>query len=220
MRLIFDVEIEEEIEQVKENVRVGVGVAASIVVELVPPPNFAMVEDGIFRSALPAKDNFSFLETLGLQSIVYLCQEPYPEENLEFIRSTNIRLFQFATEGSKKSCATTLRSSIVEALRILIDVRNHPVLVHCKQGKHRTGCLVACLRKLQNWCLPAIVDEYINYAGEKSRAGDLKFIEEFDVVSLRQCLYSIIYQYHGSGSNKKRLICVEDPLQQPRIKSL
>lgn len=67
MGLIFDVEIEEETEHVQERVVA----AASIVAELVPPPNFAMVEDGIFRSALPTKPNFSFLDTLSLRSIVY-----------------------------------------------------------------------------------------------------------------------------------------------------
>ena len=29
----------------------------------------------------------------------YLCPEPYPEENLDFLRSQNIRLFQFGIEG-------------------------------------------------------------------------------------------------------------------------
>lgn len=29
----------------------------------------------------------------------YLCTEPYPEENLSFLRSQNIRLFQFGIEG-------------------------------------------------------------------------------------------------------------------------
>ncbi|THU63528.1 hypothetical protein C4D60_Mb01t16740 [Musa balbisiana] len=31
----------------------------------------------------------------------YLCPEPYPEVNAEFVRSHGIRLFQFAIEGSK-----------------------------------------------------------------------------------------------------------------------
>lgn len=29
----------------------------------------------------------------------YLCPEPYPQENLEFLRSRNIKLFQFGIEG-------------------------------------------------------------------------------------------------------------------------
>ncbi|XP_038713403.1 tyrosine-protein phosphatase DSP3-like [Tripterygium wilfordii] len=62
---------------------------------LVPPGNFSMVEDGIYRSGFPQPANFAFLETLNLRTVIYLCPEPYPEENLEFPQSQNIQLFQF-----------------------------------------------------------------------------------------------------------------------------
>ncbi|KAB2049373.1 hypothetical protein E1A91_A13G177800v1 [Gossypium mustelinum] len=185
-----------------------------------PPPNFSMVEEGIYRSSCPRPCNFSFLETLNLRSIIYLCPEPYPEENLEYIRSHNIRLFQFGIEGKTEPSLATLKDAIRGALKILIDVRNHPVLIHCKRGKHRTGSLVGCLRKLQNWCLSSVFEEYQHFAGIKSRDADMKFIETFDVVCLRQCLHSIIYQYQGYGSKKRRLLYSEDNVQKPRITSI
>lgn len=37
---------------------------------LVPPLNFAMVDDGIFRSGFPGATNFQFLMSLNLRSIV------------------------------------------------------------------------------------------------------------------------------------------------------
>ncbi|CAD6226095.1 unnamed protein product [Miscanthus lutarioriparius] len=37
---------------------------------LVPPLNFAMVHDGIFRSGFPDTSNFWFLKSLNLRSIV------------------------------------------------------------------------------------------------------------------------------------------------------
>jgi tyrosine-protein phosphatase SIW14 len=37
---------------------------------LVPPLNFAMVDDGIFRSGFPGAANFRFLRSLNLRSIV------------------------------------------------------------------------------------------------------------------------------------------------------
>jgi tyrosine-protein phosphatase SIW14 len=37
---------------------------------LVPPLNFAMVDDGIYRSGFPAPANFRFLKSLNLRSIV------------------------------------------------------------------------------------------------------------------------------------------------------
>lgn len=36
----------------------------------IPPLNFSMVDAGVFRSGFPGVSNFSFLETLGLRSIV------------------------------------------------------------------------------------------------------------------------------------------------------
>jgi protein tyrosine/serine phosphatase len=37
------------------------------------------------------------------------------------------------------------------ALCEVMDIRNHPLLIHCNKGKHRTGCLVGCFRKIQQW---------------------------------------------------------------------
>lgn len=37
---------------------------------LIPPLNFSMVHNGIFRSGFPEVSNFSFLKTLGLRSIM------------------------------------------------------------------------------------------------------------------------------------------------------
>ncbi|KAI5409267.1 Tyrosine-protein phosphatase dsp5 [Lathyrus oleraceus] len=102
----------------------------------------------------------------------------------------------------------------MEALKILLDVRNHPVLIHCKRGKHRTGCVVGCFRKMQNWCLSSVFEEYQRYAGAKSRTADLTFIEMFDIINLRQCLYIIIYQYQGA-SKKRRLMYQGETTQKP-----
>ncbi|ANM69016.1 Phosphotyrosine protein phosphatases superfamily protein [Arabidopsis thaliana] len=66
---------------------------------LIPPPNFSMVEDEIYRSGFPELENFGFLSTLNLRSIIYLCPEPYPEDNLKSLASNNIKLFQFGIEG-------------------------------------------------------------------------------------------------------------------------
>ncbi|KAK9673472.1 hypothetical protein RND81_12G169400 [Saponaria officinalis] len=183
---------------------------------LIPPINFSMVEDGLYRSGFPEPSNFSFIETLNLKSIIYLCTEAYPEEHCKFLESHNIRIFQFGIEGTKESVPEDV---ISKALRILMDVRNYPALIHCKRGKHRTGCVVGCLRKLQNWCLSSVFEEYQRFAGTKSRKSDFNFMEAYDVLRLRQSLYSLIYQYHGYGSNKRRLLDREEGVPQSRIKS-
>ncbi|KAL5703113.1 protein-tyrosine-phosphatase [Ranunculus cassubicifolius] len=184
---------------------------------LVPPTNFSMVERGIFRSGFPDSGNFEFLETLNLKSIIYLCPEPYPEENSEFLRSNDIKLFQFGIEGTKEPFGEVSKETITEGLKALLDVRNHPVLIHCKRGKHRTGCLVGCLRKVQNWCLSSVFEEYQRFAGAKFRVTDMRFIESFDISCLRQSVYSIIYRYQGYVCHNKRLGYKDETLRQQRI---
>lgn len=84
-------------------------------VMLVSPNNFSAVEDNcIYRSGLPQPSNFPFLKSLNLRSIIYLCPEPYPEENLEFLTINSIKLFQFGIDGTKMS-GITLFSSIASA---------------------------------------------------------------------------------------------------------
>ncbi|KAG5545642.1 hypothetical protein RHGRI_017952 [Rhododendron griersonianum] len=151
----------------------------------VPPLNFAMVDNGIFRSGFPDTANFSFLQTLGLRSILYLCPEPYPEPNVQFVKSNGIRLFQFGIEGCKEPFVNIPEDTIREALKVVLDVKNHPILIHCKRGKHRTGCVVGCLRKLQRWCLTSVFDEYQRFAAAKARVSDQRFMEMFDVSSLK-----------------------------------
>ncbi|KGN47970.1 probable tyrosine-protein phosphatase DSP4 isoform X1 [Cucumis sativus] len=181
----------------------------------VPPLNFAVVDTGIFRSGFPDSSNFSFLQTLGLRSIICLCPEPYPEASMDFLNSNGIRLFQFGIEGSKAGsdkvdayvnlileCMRNLDMSadqmyflepfvnipdytIREVLKIILDVRNRPVLIHCKRGKHRTGCVVGCFRKVQKWCLSSVFDEYQRFAAAKARVSDQRFIELFDISELK-----------------------------------
>ncbi|XP_034702626.1 probable tyrosine-protein phosphatase DSP4 [Vitis riparia] len=150
-----------------------------------PPLNFAMVDNGVFRSGFPDTANFAFLQTLGLRSIIYLCPETYPEANNEFLKSNGIKLFQFGIEGYKEPFVNIPDDTIREALKVVLDVRNHPLLIHCKRGKHRTGCVVGCLRKLQKWCLSSIFDEYQRFAAAKARVSDQRFMELFDVSTMK-----------------------------------
>lgn len=53
------------------------------------------------------------------------------------------------------------------------------------QGKHRTGCLVGCLRKVQRWSLTSIFEEYRRFAGNKVRVLDQQFIELFQTERIR-----------------------------------
>ncbi|KAI1316958.1 hypothetical protein EDD11_009202 [Mortierella claussenii] len=148
--------------------------------DLCPPDNFNMVSTWIYRSSFPKKKNFSFLKKLGLKSILTLILEDYPDQNMKFLKENNVTLFQFGIAGNKEPFVQIPDDKISAALAVLLDRRNHPILIHCNKGKHRTGCLIGCLRKLQQWSHTSIFDEYRRFSHPKSRSMDQQFIELYD----------------------------------------
>ncbi|GAA5988313.1 hypothetical protein JCM11641_006659 [Rhodosporidiobolus odoratus] len=148
-----------------------------------PPDNFAMVNPGLYRSSYPRRANFSFLKSLGLKSVMTLVEDSYAEENIGFYKSEGIQFFQFSIPANKEPAVSVPEEKLVAALAVALDKRNYPMLIHCNKGKHRTGCLIGCLRRLQSWSLPDTFEEYRCFSHPKSRAMDLQCIEEFGGVA-------------------------------------
>lgn len=96
-------------------------------------------------------------------------------------------------------------------LRLVLDRKNHPLLIHCNHGKvspshlpppspyprqlstvepnddrtqHRTGCVIGIVRKLSGWDLGAIVSEYEAFAAPKSRDCDVQYITAFELAHI------------------------------------
>ena len=144
---------------------------------LIPPENFAMVNSFVYRSSFPKSKHFAFLKTLGLRSVLTLILEEYPEQNMQFLEENGITFFQYGIPGNKEPFVQIPEETITAALTSVLDRRNHPMLIHCNKGKHRTGCLIGCLRKLQQWSLTTIFDEYRRFSFPKPRSMDQEFIE-------------------------------------------
>lgn len=109
-----------------------------------------------------------------------MCPEEYAANNREFAGRNGIRIFQFGIEGNKEPFVDIPEEVIRAACTQLLDTRNYPILIHCNKGKHRTGVLAGCVRKIQGWTLTSIFDEYRRFAGTKVRMLDQQFIELFD----------------------------------------
>lgn len=138
-----------------------------------------MVAPGVYRSGHPNRQNFSFLRKLGLKTIMYLAMEDYPPEMKHFVEHEGIEVLHYRMEGNKEPFVEINSDDINHALTRLLDDRSHPVLIHCLKGKHRIGCLIGCLRKIQRWSMTSIFDEYRKFADTKVLA-DQEFIETFD----------------------------------------
>lgn len=153
---------------------------------LTPPENFAPVVNKIYRSSFPQAQNFPFLKKLGLRSVLCLIPEEYPESHAEFFEQEGIKLFQLGMAGNKEPFVKISADLITDAMKVLLSPENHPILIHCNRGKHRTGCLVGVLRRLQGWSLTIIFDEYRKFAAPKERSMDQQFIELYDQSDIKR----------------------------------
>ncbi len=63
----------------------------------------------------------------------YLC--PEDNRNIQFLQREGIKLFQFGIKGNKEPFVDIPQHVIRDALVKLLDVRNHPILIHCNKGK-------------------------------------------------------------------------------------
>lgn len=161
----------------------------SLPLELVTPPeNFSPVCGKIYRSSFPRIENFKFLQKLKLKSIICLIPEDYPIENLKFNEENNINFFQIGLSGNKEPFVKIKPDLVTKALKIILNPENQPILIHCNRGKHRTGCISGCIRKLQSWSLSMIFDEYRKFAYPKERPLDQQFIEMYDDSILQEIL--------------------------------
>ena len=148
---------------------------------LVPPINFAMVAPGIYRSGFPTERNVPFLERLGLRTIISLSPERYGSAFLLWASTHSIDLVSLSIPAIREPWDMISGDQVTQILETLLNTSHHPCLIHCNKGKHRTGCVVGCLRRLQRWSLAVIFNEYSRFADTKGRFLDLQFIELFDL---------------------------------------
>ncbi|KAB8288860.1 hypothetical protein EYC80_010763 [Monilinia laxa] len=147
------------------------------------PLNFGViVPNAIYRSSFPQEEDFGYLTSLGLKSIVTLVKKEFSPAFLAFIEAQGIRHYVIEMQGTKK---VEIPEHIMnQIMRISLDKENHPLLIHCNHGKHRTGCAAAIIRHVSGWGVPSIVEEYKRYAEPKAREVDIKYITEYKVSSL------------------------------------
>ncbi|KAI6811753.1 hypothetical protein KC340_g18146 [Hortaea werneckii] len=149
----------------------------------IPPPNYGAVKPGLlFRSAFPQDRNLDFLEDLNIRTILSFVPTEPSEKYTSWLHTSSIirHRIDIAPNKSGRTHVQTSRDSLCEALLLLLDRANYPLYLHCNQGRHRTGCVVACLRKIQRWPIEDVLDEYRVYASPKVREGDVELIRRFE----------------------------------------
>lgn len=180
-------------------------IESQIHLNLVPPLNFSLVEDGIYRSGFPMEINYPFLQQLNLKTIIYLGDLGHEissstttkkkkkkdkdgsteifNQYVNWIESQNgITFHNLLIESSQEPFNKSQENeqslkSLTTALHLILDKSNYPILIHSNKGKHRTGLFIGLMRKLlQGWCLSGIFEEYEKFAMGKFEY-DLELIE-------------------------------------------
>lgn len=158
---------------------------------IIPPLNFCPVEKQLYRSGQPSLINESFLEELHLKTILWLASEEPNEDFLDFCLARNINIefvglindYNYTNINPWDSLD---ERTIKNALELICNKENYPLLVCCGMGRHRTGAVIGCLRRLQGWNLASVSEEYRRFSG--SRGGRILvelLIESFDVMSVQ-----------------------------------
>jgi len=112
--------------------------------------NFKSVKEGeLYRSGQPSREFFAYLkEKYKIKTIINLRTKTNRSE-MKFAKENNINLLQMPLShfviGLNKKKALFF-------LSLFKNKNNLPILVHCRQGKDRTGAIIALFRFFyQKW---------------------------------------------------------------------
>ncbi len=106
--------------------------------------NLYRIEDGFYRAAQPTAAGFQELAALGVR---YVLDVTGGAGDGPLVQGDSLKLFHVPMS------AFGLRDDrVLEALRIMADPQNRPLLIHCRHGADRTGAMVALYRVvIQGW---------------------------------------------------------------------
>jgi protein-tyrosine phosphatase len=89
-------------------------------------------------------------------NIAFMADGGDPEANSKrYSQLTNMGDFYLELARQKE-----FGQKIVEALEVIADSKNHPIVFHCAVGKDRTGMLAACLLSLLGVAEKDIIEDY------------------------------------------------------------
>ncbi|RNF13015.1 uncharacterized protein Tco025E_06338 [Trypanosoma conorhini] len=153
-----------------------------------PPPNFAMVEAGIYRSAYPTLASVPYLKYIGIKTVVLLSIELLPAPVARALASTEHATRAAGnSEGSAASKRDTdtsvpirvvrtadltewmneyswakddfAESDVRRALDFALQTDFQPVLFTCPTGDIQTSLVIGCMRRYQGWTVAAALTE-------------------------------------------------------------
>jgi tyrosine-protein phosphatase SIW14 len=120
----------------------SLGFAAELTPAITGVSNFHEVDPNVYRGAQPSLEGFRNLAALGVKTIVDLRgDDRLPEEQKE-VEELGLRYISAPMSG----LTAPSDEQIANILAVFDAADTGPVFVHCREGKDRTGTVVACYR--------------------------------------------------------------------------
>ncbi len=109
--------------------------------------NVGRVSPGVYRGAQPGKEGYATLKRMGVKTVINLRTSMSEKKQVE---AAGMRSMEVPIEMSRDG----LKEKVDRVVAFMADPANQPVFVHCRQGRDRTGIIVAAYRmKVEGWPL-------------------------------------------------------------------
>ncbi|AGO10570.1 AaceriABR117Cp [[Ashbya] aceris (nom. inval.)] len=178
---------------------------------LVPPANFGIAEEGIYRCSKIETLNLSFLEVLALKTIIFVGGQEPSKFFREFFERYNVQLFVIkraqnsslvlpgsnaqkeqpqADTAVSSGCQSSTHYKLSDADDLMI-IKTHSLQKifrlmlnttnHNMLLVDKTSIVIGLLRRIQKWNISSIISEYRLYTGKNSNYFAETFLEVVDV---------------------------------------
>lgn len=154
-----------------------IALLAAILTSAPGVPNFHKVNDSLYRGGQPSEKGFESLKNLGIKTVLDL-RIPDHQSNWEKrrVESLGMRYIHLPLHGGE----TPTQRDIDRAFAILLDSAQWPVFVHCREGKDRTGMIVACYRiSHDGWTNMRALAEAKSYAFREIKPAMEDYIKQY-----------------------------------------
>ncbi|MDR2382626.1 MAG: tyrosine-protein phosphatase, partial [Prevotellaceae bacterium] len=142
--------------------------------------NMYRVDEGIYRSEQPDREQFKALEKYGIKETLNL---RYWHSDKKHAKDTNLDLHRVRMNAHDAN-----DFDVVAALRIIKN-RKGPILIHCHHGSDRTGLIVAMYNIVfRNKSKTEAIDEMLNggFGFHKIYDNIVRYINNVNVDNIRK----------------------------------
>lgn len=140
--------------------------------------NFAKLDGVLWRGAQPTAEGFRALEQAGARTIVSFRHD---HDDLPLMKGTKLRYLRIPSRAWRAR-----EKDIAAFLKVLEDPANHPVYIHCAQGRDRTGYNAAAYRiVVQGWTAEAALKEMHAFRFNTVWVGNPGFLKRLDPARMK-----------------------------------